>query len=354
MEQGEVVTSWRELMRSRAMVGPSSFPFGQRERRWGYSVMFVGVAAGLRRDVGLRRAKMEGRLPRVLVSVAKDAGGLRGQPILNQMEARSKPLDDFYGIPNPAPGDTLKLDDLRERLIRQEETIIFALVERSQFRTNDVIYTPGKIPIPGFEGSFSEYLLYELEKVYAKVRRYTSPDEHSFCPKEQLPEPVLAPLEYPPTLISNDININGRVKDVYLQHIIPAICRPGDDQNYGSSATCDVSCLQALSKRIHYGKFIAESKYQSDREKYRLLAERGDRETIRKALTNEAVEDLLLRRVENKAAAYGQDIDFQGGTDTYKLEPAHIAAIYRDHIIPLTKEVEVAYLLTRPFVAKGG
>jgi len=66
------------------------------------------------------------------------------------------------------------------------------------------------------------------------------------------------------------------------------------------------------------------------------------------------VEDLLLRRVENKAAAYGQDIDFQGGTDTYKLEPAHIAAIYRDHIIPLTKEVEVAYLLTRPFVAKGG
>jgi hypothetical protein len=32
----------------------------------------------------------------------------------------------------------------------------------------------------------------------------------------------------------------------------------GDDGNYGSSAVCDTECLQALSKRIHFGKFIAE------------------------------------------------------------------------------------------------
>lgn len=78
------------------------------------------------------------------------------------------------------------------------------------------------------------------------MRRYTSPDEHSFCPKEQLPDPILADLEYPPTLMTNEININERVEAIYRRSIVPLICKPGDDQNYGSSATCDVACLQVL------------------------------------------------------------------------------------------------------------
>jgi hypothetical protein len=41
-----------------------------------------------------------------------------------------------------------------------------------------------------------------------------------------------------------------------------AIATPGDDGNYGSAATLDVLALQALSKRIHYGKFVAEAKFR--------------------------------------------------------------------------------------------
>lgn len=41
-----------------------------------------------------------------------------------------------------------------------------------------------------------------------------------------------------------------------------AIAAPGDDGNYGSAATLDVLALQALSKRIHYGKFVAEAKFR--------------------------------------------------------------------------------------------
>ena len=41
----------------------------------------------------------------------------------------------------------------------------------------------------------------------------------------------------------------------------------GDDGNYGSAAVCDIAVLQALSKRIHFGKFIAEAKFQSERER---------------------------------------------------------------------------------------
>lgn len=40
------------------------------------------------------------------------------------------------------------------------------------------------------------------------------------------------------------------------------ICEPGDDEQHGSSVVCDVNALQALSRRVHLGKFVAESKFQ--------------------------------------------------------------------------------------------
>jgi hypothetical protein len=39
--------------------------------------------------------------------------------------------------------DLLSLDSIRDTLIRQEETIIFALIERSQFRHNEICYKRG-------------------------------------------------------------------------------------------------------------------------------------------------------------------------------------------------------------------
>lgn len=219
---------------------------------------------------------------------------------------RPHPGVDFYGIPNPSHGNALLLSDLRERLIRQEETIIFAIIERAQFRHNEAIYIPGKFDVPeGGDGTFSQYLLFELEKVYAKVRRFTSPDEHPFAPTKILPEPILGELDYPDTLKKNSINLNSQIETMYRHSILPQICEEGDDQNYGSAASCDVMCLQALSKRIHYGKFIAEAKCQQSEEVYREMAARCDRQGIWDELSNMAVEEVLLRRVENKAKSYG-------------------------------------------------
>lgn len=42
--------------------------------------------------------------------------------------------------------DLLSLDYIRSTLIRQEETIIFALIERAQFRLNDIVYKVGGVP----------------------------------------------------------------------------------------------------------------------------------------------------------------------------------------------------------------
>eukprot|EP00177_Eucheuma_denticulatum_P005578 GFKZ01010140.1.p1 GENE.GFKZ01010140.1~~GFKZ01010140.1.p1 ORF type:complete len:334 (-),score=43.07 GFKZ01010140.1:774-1775(-) len=265
-------------------------------------------------------------------------------------ESRPRPGVDFHGIPNPPPGSRLMLSDLRERLIRQEETIIFALIERAQFKQNLRIYTRGAFNLPqdtSCDGTFSQYLLFELEKVYANVRRYTSPDEHPFAPQSVLPAPILTRLEYPPTLAENTINVNAEIESDYRKNIIPAICEPDDDQNYGSSATCDVACLQALSKRIHYGMFIAEAKCQENELKYKQLAANLDRDGIWSELSNLEVEKSLLKRVENKAKSYGSDVTVNGVRNVYKVQPQKIAELYRDFIIPLTKEVEVEYILQR-------
>ena len=80
----------------------------------------------------------------------------------------------------------------------------------------------------------------------------SSPDEYAFT--SPLPEPILPPLEFDQFLEPNDININSKIMEVYLNDIVPAICKNTDDKNYGSSVTKDIEALQALSKRIHFGK----------------------------------------------------------------------------------------------------
>lgn len=50
-------------------------------------------------------------------------------------------------------------------------------------------------------------------------------------------------------------------------------------------------CTQALSKRIHYGKFVAEAKFLDDRRGYTMLIENKDSDAIMELLTNKNVEE---------------------------------------------------------------
>ncbi len=260
-----------------------------------------------------------------------------------ERKRKSETFYPFCLILNNFMNLQLKLENIRNVLIRQEETIIFSLVERAQFCQNENIYQKEGIPIPDFKGSFVDYLLFGTETLHATVRRYTSPDEHPFS--NNLPGPIVSPVDFNEPIKENKVNINSRIKEVYEQKIIPAICAPGDDEQYGSSAVCDVNCLQALSKRIHYGKFVAESKFLSEKETFSKLIEAGAKEELRKKITNSEVEEKLLVRVEKKAEAYGQEVGSTSGE--YKLQPVFVAELYKKWIIPLTKDVEVEYLLQR-------
>ena len=57
----------------------------------------------------------------------------------------------------------------------------------------------------------------------------------------------------------------------------------------------------------------------------------------------------VVERVQRKAAIYGQDVTDHAGEQpmTFKVEPTTVAALYNKWIMPLTKQVQVAYLLQR-------
>ncbi|CAM9924924.1 unnamed protein product, partial [Discosporangium mesarthrocarpum] len=161
------------------------------------------------------------------------------------------------------------LESVRSSLIRQEETIIFALIERAQFLQNSAIYydrtfrlhKEGVADVLDRDASFLEYMLCETEKLHARVRRYMSLEELAFFPMF-LPEPILPRLEYPLLLAPNDVNLNGQILSRYVSEVVPMVCSEGCDEQHGSSVICDINVLQALSRRVHLGKFVAESKFQ--------------------------------------------------------------------------------------------
>ncbi|KAH3677229.1 hypothetical protein WICMUC_001810 [Wickerhamomyces mucosus] len=249
------------------------------------------------------------------------------------------------------PDTVLDLANIRDALVRMEDTIIFNFIERSQYFQNSSVYEINKYPIPNFDGSFLDWTLCELEKVHSQVRRYESPDEVPFFPDEILP-PLLPSINYPKILASysSDVNINELIKKNYIENIVPLISAGNGEQpeNLGSCTTCDIDNLQALSRRIHFGKFVAEAKFQNERAKYTKLIQDKDIEGIEEAITNSAVEEKILQRLIAKGEVYGIDptLKFTQNVQS-KVSPEYLAKIYKDWVIPLTKKVEVDYLLRR-------
>lgn len=241
----------------------------------------------------------------------------------------------------------MTLASVRDNLIRLEDSIIFALIERSQFKQNLCVYDPKRWNIPEWNGDFADYFLHETERICARVRRYTSPDEHPFSLPSELPRPILPPASYPNTLVKNEININSEIREHYRTKVLTNICSQGDDGNYGSTAVCDVTCLQQLSKRIHYGKFVAEIKFLDNKDVFTQLIMANNEEAddeIMKLITNSKVEEQVIKRVGHKMENYSAKISSKQNS---LLEPKHLQDLYKEFIIPMTKVVEVKYLKQR-------
>jgi len=124
-----------------------------------------------------------------------------------------------------------------------------------------------------------------------------------------------------------------------------------DDGNYGSAATLDVEVLQSISKRVHYGKFVSESKFGEDPASFIPHIVQRNSEALEALITKPDVERKLLLRLRKKAATYAQDIVDGDSQDVNfkasKIDVDGVVDLYESYIIPLTKEVEVDYLLCR-------
>lgn len=191
------------------------------------------------------------------------------------------------------------------------------------------------------------------ERLQSLVRRYESPDEYPFFP-DAVQTPILQPLDYPRILHPNDVDVNHTIKKKYIEVVLPRVCRKfgredrGEKQeNYGSAATCDVACLQALSRRIHFGKFVAESKFQQETERFVKLIREEDREGIDAAITNAKVEKKVLERLGLKARTYGTDPSI-GAEGEGKINVDAVVAMYEvRRIHPIARSVLDTSLLIR-------
>lgn len=67
--------------------------------------------------------------------------------------------------------ESLTLESIRHSLIRQEDSIIFSLLERAQYCYNADTYDRNVFPMDGFHGSLVEFMVSETEKLHARVGR---------------------------------------------------------------------------------------------------------------------------------------------------------------------------------------
>jgi chorismate mutase len=81
-----------------------------------------------------------------------------------------------------------------------------------------------------------------------------------------------------------------------------------------------------------------------------------DNDTLMSLLTFKAVEEKVKRRVEKKARTFGQNVTLEGSAGKQenivedsecKVDPKVLSKLYDQWLMPLTKDVEVEYLVRR-------
>ncbi|OIT36169.1 PREDICTED: chorismate mutase 2 [Nicotiana attenuata] len=247
----------------------------------------------------------------------------------------------------------LSLDSIRDSLIRQEDTIIFNLIERIKYPLNSTLYKQPSSSSWNISGSLFHCLFQETEALQSKVGRYLSPEENPFFP-DNLPASIIPPSKSTHILhpAAESVNVNEKILDVYIKQLLPLFCTEADEEgNFATTASCDIQLLQALSRRIHYGKFVAEVKFRDCTDQYKPLILAKDSDALMKLLTFEAVEEMVKKRVAKKAMTFGQQVTLNIDDSTkevkYKVDPSLVSRLYDEWIMPLTKLVEVEYLLRR-------
>ena len=150
--------------------------------------------------------------------------------------------------------------------------------------------------------------------------------------------------------------MNDAIWKMYFNELLPLFTADGDDGNYAETVALDFACLQALSRRIHCGKYVAEVKFKDAPQDYSPPIRAKDTNALMNLLTFTAVEEKVKKRVEKKARIFGQNVTLEDSVgkqdgdacDSHcKVDPKVLSKLYDMWVMPLTKDVEVEYLLRR-------
>jgi len=210
------------------------------------------------------------------------------------------------------------LNTIRNRLESLEETIIFRLLDRVQFKQNLPVYQAGAI---------LDDMHKSVEEICAKYNRFNAVEEKSFF-----------------DLGKNEINLTAQIRRNY-ENFIKTACEIGDDSEYGSTAEADISALQTISKRIHYGSvYVAESKFEENPQAFTEAVMANDKEKVVEMLRNPAKEELVLSRVFEKCEKIQSAYTSQFRRT---IDSKIIKEFYKNTIIPLTVEGELQYFFRR-------
>ena len=240
----------------------------------------------------------------------------------------------------------LDLNYIASRLEGLEETIIMRLIDRAQFKVHDIVYEAGK---SGFKGETSRCLfdlrMHFHEQMDASFGRFSVPEERPFT--RNLPKPQRK-VTIPDTGLKIDnlenVNFAGPIRTKYMK-LIKKICPPGDDGHHGSSVEHDVYAIQAISRRIHFGAFyVTECKFKNNPHTFLPHIFNRDIPALKNLITRKEVEERIISRVYQKTVEVQRSANREVRTI---IEPDVIVAFYRNTVIPLTKDGEIAYLLHR-------
>lgn len=195
-----------------------------------------------------------------------------------------------------------QLQAIRERLKSMEEPIIFSLAERTKYK------------------SYPE-----------NMQMF-----HSFWKKQNKIKSKLRVSQ--PEAASRKIfhSVEVKLLSFYFSNFLPANC--GSYELLTTSVFFkDLHILFQISERMQLGICVAKAKFQTNPELYRKLAAENNIEEINKQLTNNEIEQKILLRVEDKTK------QFSFVNPLFNSQAA--VSFFKDCIIPLTKEIELGYLL---------
>jgi chorismate mutase len=120
-----------------------------------------------------------------------------------------------------------------------------------------------------------DWVLCEQEHLQSRVRRY---HEYPFFP-EVLEPPILQPLQYPKILHDNDVKLDAAIKDRYITRAASSSASIAARRRRTTAPPPPAT--STLYRPYHdastLAKFVAESKFQADPEKFVALICAGGR-----------------------------------------------------------------------------